>query len=95
MKRDMEHEAEVINEAAISMAQTFKAEGRKVETIVVVVLFEASNPAEYDFHVAQVGADDNEEQAQELMCECVEVLKNNVGHKHQHPQAKHEHRGEN
>jgi hypothetical protein len=72
-KGKREGENAVINEAAAALADRFKADGREVDAVVVVVLFKLRGD-QRDFHIGQTieveGEVNGEAAADELFCEC-------------------------
>ena len=77
-------EDKIVNDTADAIFDQFEAEGRKVEAVVVVVLFETPGD-QRDFHVAQHIDADDQAAADELFCECAGRLSEvavRVAHKH-------------
>ena len=67
-------EDKIVNDTAEAIFDRFKAEGRKVEAVVTVVLFKTPGDMR-DFHVAQyIGDEVNGAEADELFCECATRL---------------------
>jgi hypothetical protein len=54
VKDPRKDESAVVNENAHELVQRFKARGRDVESVMVIVLFRHHDPGLRDFHVAHV-----------------------------------------